>query len=403
MAAPSPPAGSPREDWRDLAALCSSVRAELPVLTAGITDRIREEIPDYHLVPRAEHEAGVLQQSEGLLTGLLTRRGPSAEERERVRALGRERAREGLPLHALIAAFHVGYREVWNLLLSRAGTDGEDGTSRQLVRLVGTVWTWVEQITGAAAEAYNEALRARDAVQLSLTYRFFQGLYARSPGTEPDMAQLALALGYAPAGTFQAVCAPASAWTDEQLTELRGRLNRPTGTARCANQGATTVALVQGMAADAVTGAMRDLVPRLPIGTGLARPGLAGAAATVVDAQAALTLAHADGPAVPFDGAWLAATLFPQAGRLAPLLEAAAGPVASHPELAVTVHGFADNGFSLTATGRALHLHPNTVKYRLNRWRELTGWDVHTWHGLSASLLGLELAEAGALDPRLQG
>lgn len=403
MTAASPPSRSPIEDWRDLAALCTAVRAELPLLASDITDRIREEIPDYHLVPRAEHEAGVLQQCEGLLTGLVTRRGPSPEEREHVMALGRARARAGLPLQSLIAAFHVGYREIWNVLLSRAGSDGGDGRSRQLVRLVGTVWTWVEQITGAAAEAYNDALRARDAVQLSLTYRFFQGLYAHSPGAEPEMAQLARALGYAPAGTFQAVCAPAPAWTDEQLTELRGRLNRLAGTARCANQGATMVAVVQGMPADAVTGAMRDLVPGLPIGTGLARGGLAGAAAGVVDAQAALALAGADGPAVPFDDAWLAATLFPQAGRLAPLLEPAAGPAAAHPELALTVRGFADNGFSLTSTGRALHLHPNTVKYRLNRWRELTGWDVHTWPGLSASLLGLGLAEAGAFDPRLQG
>ncbi|MFB7287541.1 PucR family transcriptional regulator [Actinacidiphila glaucinigra] len=400
MTAASPPAPSPQEDWRDLAALCTAVRAELPLLTAGITDRIREEIPDYHLVPRSEHEAGVLQQCEGLLTGLVTRRGPSPEECRHVRALGRERAREGLPLQSLIAAFHVGYREIWNILLSRAGADDEDGPGRQLVRLVGTVWTWVEQITGAAAEAYNDALRAQDAVQLGLTYRFFQGLYARSP-EEPDMAQLARALGYAPAGAFRAVCAPA--WTDEQLTELRGRLNRRTGTARCANRGASMVAVVQGMPAGTVIDAMRDLVPRLPIGTGLERRGLTGAAATILDAQAALALAGTGGPAVPFDGAWLAATLFPQADRLAPLLEPAVGPAASHPELALTVRGFADNGFSLSATGRALHLHPNTVKYRLNRWRELTGWDVHTWPGLSASLLGLGLAQAEAFGPHDRG
>ncbi|WP_326570488.1 helix-turn-helix domain-containing protein [Actinacidiphila glaucinigra] len=197
------------------------------------------------------------------------------------------------------------------------------------------------------------------------------------------------------------MCAPA--WTDEQLTELRGRLNRRTGTARCANRGANMVAVVQGMPADTVIDAMRDLVPRLPIGTGLERRGLTGAAATILDAQAALALAGTGGPAVPFDGAWLAATLFPQADRLAPLLEPAVGPAASHPELALTVRGFADNGFSLTATGRALHLHPNTVKYRLNRWRELTGWDVHTWPGLSASLLGLGLAQAGAFGPRDRG
>ncbi|WP_329183247.1 helix-turn-helix domain-containing protein [Actinacidiphila glaucinigra] len=65
--------------------------------------------------------------------------------------------------------------------------------------------------------------------------------------------------------------------------------------------------------------------------------------------------------------------------------------------------GFADSGVSLTATGRALHLHPDTAKYRLNRRWELSGWDVHTWHRLSASLLGPGLAQAGAFGPRERG
>ncbi|MFF7678059.1 helix-turn-helix domain-containing protein [Actinacidiphila glaucinigra] len=95
--------------------------------------------------------------------------------------------------------------------------------------------------------------------------------------------------------------------------------------------------------------------------------------------------------------------MFPQTDRLAPLLEPAVGPAASHPELSLAVRAFADNGSSLTATGRALRLHPDTVKYRLNRRRELSGWDVHTWHGLSASLLGPGLAQAGAFGPRERG
>ncbi|MFJ5218397.1 PucR family transcriptional regulator [Streptomyces sp. NPDC088354] len=396
MTTASPPARPVREDWQALADLCTSVRTEVPRLTAGIVDRIREEIPEYHIVPRDEHEAGVREQFAGLLTGLITRRGPSPEESEHARALGRDRALEGLPLQALIGAFHVGYREIWNVLLTRADARGEN-LSRQLVRLVGTVWTWVEQATGAAAEAYNDTIRAQEAAQLGLTYRFFEALYAPSPA-EVDVARLAHSLGFDPAGTFQAVCAPSVAWADEQLAELRGRVGRRTGNMRCANRGATMVAVVQSMPVEVLVEAMRRHDPRLRIGTGLVRSGLAGAAASIVDAQEALALAGADGKAVSFGSAWLAATLLPQAGRLMPLLEAAAEPAASHPDLAVTVRGFADHGFSLTATGRALHLHPNTVKYRLARWRELTGWDVHTWPGLSASLLGLGLLEAGAFE-----
>ncbi|WP_433446501.1 helix-turn-helix domain-containing protein [Streptomyces sp. CA-142005] len=61
------------------------------------------------------------------------------------------------------------------------------------------------------------------------------------------------------------------------------------------------------------------------------------------------------------------------------------------PDLAETICAFARHGFSLTATGSARHIHPNTVRYRLDRWQELTGWDVRTWAGLSASMVGLDL------------
>ncbi|WP_010595674.1 helix-turn-helix domain-containing protein, partial [Rhodococcus sp. P14] len=58
--------------------------------------------------------------------------------------------------------------------------------------------------------------------------------------------------------------------------------------------------------------------------------------------------------------------------------------------LAETLRAFATSGFSLSACARELRVHPNTVKYRLDRWRELTGWDVHDVEGLVASLRCLE-------------
>lgn len=92
-----------------------------------------------------------------------------------------------------------------------------------------------------------------------------------------------------------------------------------------------------------------------------------------------------------FQRDWLFATIRPQADRLNVLLGQCRAPAEKHPELAETVRGYAEHGLSLTAAGRALHIHANTVRYRLARWHELTGWDVHTWDGLSASMVGLNL------------
>ncbi|MEU4489917.1 helix-turn-helix domain-containing protein [Streptomyces purpurascens] len=44
------------------------------------------------------------------------------------------------------------------------------------------------------------------------------------------------------------------------------------------------------------------------------------------------------------------------------------------------------------ACARRLHIHPNSARYRLDRWTELTGHDVETVDGLSASVIAPELS-----------
>jgi hypothetical protein len=217
----------PDEDWCEMIALCQAVEAELPDLVPDIVDRIREELPDYTSVPRAEHERHVQEQYRGLLAGLATRMPPTAEETDAARRLGQQRAREGVPVQAMIGAYHVGYREIWNVLLSRAETaDGRMMT--QLVRLVSVVWTWIRLASSAAAEAHAETFRSQQAAQINLTHRFIDLLCTARAGAE-EAPYLARALAFDPAGDFQVVCASASSWTDAQLDRLQVRLGRQRG------------------------------------------------------------------------------------------------------------------------------------------------------------------------------
>ncbi|MQY28025.1 PucR family transcriptional regulator [Nocardia aurantia] len=372
--------------WQPVVELCETVAGELPAVIPDIVDRIRHEIPSYRIVDRAEHEHDVANHYRGLLTGLAVRRSPTRAEIEAARALGAERAATGLPLHALIDAYHVGYREMWNVLLTRAqARDAEAGA--QLVSIVGMVWTWVQQSSSAAAEAYGAAVRAADATLLSLTHQFLDGLATGAP-TGVDLTRLANALTFDPAGEFQALCSPAAAWPDERLMDLRNR-HWP-GTVRCATRGNLMIALLQDVAPDAVIATAHRRDPEAAFGIGLPRTGLTGATASMADARAALPLA-VPGAAVAFAEHWLLATVAPAAHRYAALLDPCREAARSHPELAETVRGFADNGFSLTTTARVLHIHPNTVKYRLHRWQQLTDRDVRTWEGLSASIIALGL------------
>ncbi|HEX6448754.1 MAG TPA: helix-turn-helix domain-containing protein, partial [Trebonia sp.] len=58
------------------------------------------------------------------------------------------------------------------------------------------------------------------------------------------------------------------------------------------------------------------------------------------------------------------------------------------------VRAYAQHGFSITAGAQALSIHPNTMKYRLDRWERLTGFDPRTLDGLLRSLLGIVLPDA---------
>lgn len=49
--------------------------------------------------------------------------------------------------------------------------------------------------------------------------------------------------------------------------------------------------------------------------------------------------------------------------------------LAAHKELLETCVGFLDCGSSMEATARALYIHPNTVRYRLKRIQEVTGYN----------------------------
>lgn len=391
-----------RDDWEQVVELCEVVTGEVPQVVPGIISRIRDGSPDYAAVPRDDHERHVSEQFRGLLDGLAARRPPTTKQTEAARELGRQRARQGVPVEEMITAYHVGYREMWNILLAHA--DARDPRlSSRLVRLVDLVWTWIRLISSASADAHAEVLRSRHAAQITLAHRFFETLRGGEAASD-DAVHLAHALAFAPDGDFQSACFPIPARSipansDEQLDQLRQQLGRGSGTVHSATRGSYGIVLFQGIAADSIVSATRRVLPSVPVGVGMRRQGLAGAESSIVDAERALAVAERDGSVVHFSEDWLLATLLTHRQRLAPLLQAGMDIAISHPHLAKAVLDYADHGFSVTAAARQLHLHPNTVRYRLDRWTQLTGWDPRVWRGLVTSLLSLRVFPPEAVAP----
>src|SRR4051794_39935259 len=69
------------------------------------------------------------------------------------------------------------------------------------------------------------------------------------------------------------------------------------------------------------------------------------------------------------------------------------------PAMRDTLQAFADADINLTRAARALHVHPNTLRYRLARIHERTGRDPNTFEGLVDLLcLVTLLGDAGHED-----
>ena len=343
--------------------------------------RIRSELPEYSVVPVEESRQMIVQEYRDLLAAVMERRPPNPAESAHSRMIGRRRAEQGVPVEALLASYHFGLRMVWDELLARSTASAPDRLT-DLLTVVNSLWDALRSVSTAAVEGHEAAAAGRRTSQVAVVRSLLTGLLSSRPGDEAVVAA-ARALGFDADGKFQVICCPAAGWPPDRLNDLQDRLLRR-HTAVAAPLGATIFLVTQNVPEAEMT---RQLGDRPVAGFGLVRPGLGGAAESLTDAERALALAERRKDIVRFEESWLHATVLPQLPRLAELLDA--GPAAGQPHLAEAVLAYAGNGFSITAGSRALHIHPNKLKYRLNRWQDLTGWDPRTLNGLLRSILSL--------------
>jgi DNA-binding PucR family transcriptional regulator len=74
---------------------------------------------------------------------------------------------------------------------------------------------------------------------------------------------------------------------------------------------------------------------------------------------------------------------------LRPLIEY---DLARNTNLVGTLRAFVDAGFNITKSAAELNAHPNTVAYRLQRIKQLTGRDIHDLNDLLVLVLSLKHA-----------
>jgi hypothetical protein len=136
---------------------------ELPAVADAIRDAVAAAIPDYTQPMQGAFGQGVRQAIEQALRGFVEQLGrPTPSERpgrEAYVALGRGELRAGRPLEALQGAYRIGARVAWRHFSEVARANGRDAA--ELSRLAESVFAYIDEISAESVEGYAQEQEAR--------------------------------------------------------------------------------------------------------------------------------------------------------------------------------------------------------------------------------------------------
>lgn len=367
-----------------------------------------------------EVAAHALEHVDAFARSARAGRAPAGPELDFVRLRGEQRARELLPLDALLQAYLIGQRTFWEALVEAA--DGTPGDLEALIELTGITFSYTHAIAAAVAETYAIARQRtvddRDRARRDL----LDILLARSGPLNEDLARRATQLGFEPdTPLYVAVAVPvtpaqvngggvpvrpgealralaeAVAWHGSPDPAAAFVVPRHDEVITLVPAGKRTPAQARKALERAAIHLGRSLGIRLRAGVSTRCAGLAEVERGHREAH--LALRHADGggrTAVALDEVGLldhlTATADPSTRRLVP---EEVWRLADEGSLVDTLRAYAAADLNVAGAARALSVHPNTVHYRLGRVQELAGRDPRRFGDLSELLAGLTLAESG--------
>ncbi|MCQ0025007.1 helix-turn-helix domain-containing protein [Streptomyces somaliensis DSM 40738] len=391
--------------------LAERLLRERAALVEEVKARLLEEVPYYRMLPR-EQLAGditeVVRHNLVLFADVLRRRRPPEGSRLReLAASAVQRAEEGVPVEHVFSAYHVGMRVVWRRVTAGAGPEELPDLVEATVLLLDHLRVLTETVVGAYVHERLQMSGQEQAGRRSVLAALLEG---RTPGAEAGGLRLAeayvvLALAVSAHPDERGEDAGARIAARRKLRRLTGALQEwaPEHTLVALDTGGGTVLLpLDGTeAADAGGTARRvdALVARAALRAGAdvraaaVHCGRAEVPRARTEAAEVLRVVLAQGrpPGVyRLDDVLLEVQLSrpgPALDRLVRLLD----PLEAAPELLTTLTEYLAHGQSRKRAAAALHVHPNTVDYRLRRVAELTGMDVHSATDvvrLTAALIG---------------
>ena len=395
-------APSTEERWAALAAavpdnrlarIVAGMRHQADDFVDRAVRRIVATVDSYeeqHVVERDDLWWSVYRNLEVVLLALGEERMVAEDELALRRELGRRRAQQGMPIDDVMRAFRVGYAVLWEGLSETARELGSDYAAVLLEKAT-HVWMTFDHVTSAVAQAHRETLATRHLDRRRRALMLLSGLQ-QYPQDAHTTEELCRSLGLDPNGSFTVVVQSSA---DQTLPPLPGRdllvIDQPDRMVVLSSCGGEP-----SRAEATLAGQLRRHQFR-HIGVGLMRQGLAGAKQSLDDAEAAFRAAVSlDVPVVMFRSDWLTCLAMRNSSQLSVLVAPAVHTLETDQDLWTTLEAFLEADGSLTATGKALFVHANTVAYRLRQFAQRTGIDPRTATGMALTQLALTYSREAA-------
>ncbi|HEY8002338.1 MAG TPA: helix-turn-helix domain-containing protein [Solirubrobacterales bacterium] len=365
------------EPWRAIPPRIGElIRPQVPALSDEIIEAIRERVPAYRRPLRGRFGVGIrggvaeaLAQFVDLVTDPeLDRSGGDAV----YRALGRGEYRERRSLDALLAAYRLGARVAWTRVSAIAIEAGVD--RRTLALLAEAVFAYIDELSALSADGYAQAQSAAAGESERMRRRVAALLL------DPDIDEAAVRAAATDAGWDPPERIAALAWAGGGR-RLRSRLPAGTLIAEPGDDGGAGLALLADPDAPGLGARLSRAASQTPVVLGptfdlmsarrsaeraretlrLIEAGVISAAGfTLADDHLGALVAHGDER--------ILAELAQR--RLAPLDEETP---ASRIRLTETLRSWLDHQGEVAQVAAELHVHPQTVRYRLSRLRERFG------------------------------
>ena len=337
---------------------------------------------------------------------LRERRSPREDELAEFRLSAARRAEERVPLDAVLVAYHIGGRIGWEALRREAGPD----EGEELFDIVDGLQRYLQTVTGAVATAYLEEQQAifgeeRDA-RRALTLALLQGgdvppLLTRLGLTLPTRyVVLALTLDEHPDEKTRGVSGPVAG--RRKVRRVQARLDAAAGEP------------VLGLLDPTGGTALLPCPPEREQATLARLPRLVEELALAAGAPVYAAVSDPCGPSDARQAGERAGEVLRLAAQLGrppglyrltdvlleyqltrpsealEVLAALLDPLDKNPDLLHTLRTYLAHDLDRRTSAVALHVHPNTLDYRLRRIVDLTRLEPGTTKGLQ--LIGAALA-----------